>query len=477
MEHKLNQSQYLAQKQILTPQLRQFLRLLELPLLDLEQTIQEELIQNPALEEVPEAPEETNQMEPDSNLTPQNDFSEQDIATIETWLDRLQATKTTSDLSMNNQKDLQRKKDYEESILTSQTTLSEYLQWQLGLLNLGEKEREIALQIIGNINDDGYLKATLDEITQVVGVTLDLVKTVLNQIQSLDPPGVGAQNLNETLCLQLKRKNEDTSLAQKIVLEHLDLLRRKQFDQLAKIYQTQAEKIKNAYNLLIHLEPKPGRIFYRAEHTTIVPDARAYFSEDDPDQLLIELHRERLPSLRINPEYRKLYRQANLDKNAKTFLKNKIQSGLEIIRALAQRGSTLKRITEELVLVQKDFFTKGFSQLKPLRLKDIAEKIGIHESTVSRAIHGKYLDTPQGVIPFKSFFSSKLVSEDGSLESQKSALAMLKNLISQENKKKPLSDSALVQSLEAQGFHIARRTVAKYRDLLNILPAHLRKEF
>ncbi len=315
----------------------------------------------------------------------------------------------------------------------------------------------------------------MQELASATQSTEQEVERVLSKIQSLDPPGVGGRDLKEILLIQLIKQPGDTTTAQTIIHDYLPLLERKQFDQIARALNIPLKKIKEIYAQIGHLEPKPGRIFYREKPNFVIPDATVSISPSREDELVVEMNNDFIPSLRINATYREMVKQKNIDPTTKTFLREKIQSGLDLIRALSQRKSTLNQITEELVKAQRDFFTKGFAYLKPLRLKDVAETVGVHESTISRAIQNKYLATPQGTIPYKSFFSNRLDLENGHVESQKSAMEHLKQLIANEDKRKPLSDARLVQLLEADGIKIARRTVAKYRELLKILPAYLRK--
>lgn len=475
METRLSQTQ--TQRLILAPQLRQFLKLLELPVFELEQKIQAELEQNPALEEDMK-PEREEEPRSESDFEGESNHSDQvhDILQEMETLDRSRVYDDFSqDLSQSEPDELQRKRDYQESVQTKPPTLAEYLTWQLSLLELTEAEREIAQQIIGNINDDGQLLASTDELARESNASVGDVESVLTKIQSLDPPGVGGRDLSEVLLIQLRKKDGDTSLAQMVIKEYLPLLERKQFDHLARLLRTSPERMKEIYRQISRLEPKPGRVFYQEKPNFVIPDATVSFSQDHENELIIELNNEYVPTLRINPAYREMLKKKDLDAKTKAFLREKIQSGIDLIRAMAQRKSTIHQITDELVKVQRDFLTKGFAYLKPLRLKDIAEKIGVHESTVSRAIQNKYLNTPQGTISYKSFFSNKLESTNGKMESQKSAMERLKSLIANEDKKKPFSDAKLVQLLEQEGIKIARRTVAKYRELLKILPAYLRK--
>ena len=474
MEPKLSQNQ--SQRLILAPQLRQFLKLLELPIFELEQKVQEELEQNPVLEETKPASEEETASEPEAPETPREEEPVRDILREMEMLDRARNLEDfSSDFSGYNQDEAQKKRDYQESILTKPPTLGDYLDWQLGLLELSASERKIAQEIIGNVNDDGQLAASLEEIAQEAHATVQEVEHVLAKVQSLDPPGVGGRDLKEILLIQLRKLEGDTSLAQMVVQDHLPLLERKQFDALARAAGVSQDRIKEIAKQIARLEPKPGRIFYSEKPNYVVPDAEVSLAPEREDELVIELNHDFIPTLRINREYRQMLKQKDLDPKAKAFLREKVQAAMDLIRSLSQRKSTLRLITEEIVKLQHDFFTKGFAYLKPLRLKDIAERVKVHESTVSRAIQNKYLDTPQGTIPYKSFFSNKLESTNGTVESQKSALERLKHLIAAENKKKPLSDAKLVQLLNQEGIQIARRTVAKYRGLLKILPAYLRK--
>lgn len=474
METRLSQTQ--TQRMILAPQMRQFLKLLELPALELEQKIQDELEQNPVLEE--SKPDREEELRPEADPENEPDPKEQvrDILQEMELLDRASNRhEFPQDFSQNEPDELQRKRDYQETVQTKPPTLAEYLTWQLGLLELTKTERQIAGEIIGNINDDGQLVATMGEIAHETDAPVDHVEKVLKKIQSLDPPGVGGRDLGEILLIQLRKKEEETSLAQAIIKDHLSLLERKHFDQLARLLKTSPDRIKEVYRQISKLEPKPGRIFYQERSIFVVPDATVAIPPDNEEELVIEMNQDFIAIPRINPLYREMIKRKDLDPETKAFLRDKIQAGLNLIRALAQRKSTLYQITEELVKVQRDFFTKGFAYLKPLRLKDISEKIGVHESTVSRAMQAKYLETPQGTIPYKSFFSNRLESTNGKLESQKSALERLKSLIANEDKRKPVSDAKLVKLLEQEGIKIARRTVAKYRELLKILPAYLRK--
>lgn len=475
MEPRLSHTQ--TQKMILAPQMRQFLKLLELPVFELEQKIQQEIEQNPTLEESESAPE-IDAVSEDENETASEDTQIRDLLEeMATYQNARKLEDFSRDLSFSDPDETQKRRDFQESIQTKSLTLYDYLEWQLSMIDLSPKERKIADEVIGNINDDGQLVVSIEEIAEKTKSTPEQTNQVLGKIQLLDPPGVGGRDLREILLIQLRKQGGDTNLAQKIVGDYLSHLKRKQFDQLARLLQMTPQKIKEICQEIAKLEPKPGRIFYQEKPNFIVPDASVSIVPDRNDELALEINNTYVPRLKISLVYRDMLKKKDLDPGTKAFLKQKIQAGLDLIKSLAQRKSTIQLITEEIMKAQRDFFSKGFSYLKPLRLKDVSERIGIHESTVSRAIQGKYLDTPQGTIPYKSFFSNKLESsQEGESESQTSALERLKNLVGNENKQKPLSDAKLVVLLNQEGIKVARRTVAKYRDMLKILPAYLRKQ-
>ena len=480
MEPRLIQNQ--SQKLILSPQIRHYLRLLQLPLLQLYTAIEQELTENPVLEEVTkEAPDESTPTESSpENREEKADTDELRFEETVTNLDKLDENLRDSlyaqeDLSIPEAKSFGEQKDYQETLITRKESLFDYLLWQLGFLELSEPERRIADEIVGNITEEGYLGLPLEEIAKTCNIPVGEAEAVLQKIQTLDPPGIAARDLQETLLLQLERKGPEAELAIKLVDEHLLLLEKKQWDVLARLHQTHPEEIRKAAQLIARLDPKPGRTFYVEEPIAITPDASAYF-DDENGKLKVEIYDEELPEIRVSPYYRRLLKSKKLDATSRKFLKEKIQAAIDFVKALSQRRSTIRGITEEIVQAQADFFEKGFSHLRPLRLKDISARLGIHESTVSRAIQEKYLSTPQGTLPYKSFFSSKLNRTEGGTESQKSVVERVRELIRSEDPRHPLSDQAIAKILQGEGLRIARRTVAKYRDLLKVLPSHLRNK-
>lgn len=480
MEPRLFQSQ--TQKLVLSPLIRQYLKLLQLPLSELRSAIEQELAENSALEEVAKDNlEETAHSKLDEEKEGDNRAAEElrfdeTLRSLDKIDDALaQELYSQEDLSRPDPQLVSRHQDYKESLITRKESLFEYLLWQVNFLNLTDSEKEIAEEIIGNLTEEGYFSASVEEIAGSLKTTPEEVEKVLKEIQGLDPPGIAASNFQETLLLQLARKGEEAKLAREIVQNHLPLLEKKQWDQIAKQSGASPEAIRQAAQLIARLDPKPGRTFYSEDPIAVTPDASVSFDESGKEKLLVEMYDDEIPEIRISPYYRKMLRTGKLDETSRRFLKEKIQSAMNFLKALGQRQSTLHRITQEIVRAQPEFFTKGFSRLAPLRLKDIADGLGIHESTVSRAIQGKYISTPQGTLPYKSFFSSRLERTEGGAESQKSTMENIRRMIREEDPQKPLSDEALTKVLQEQGIKIARRTVAKYRELLKILPTHLRK--
>lgn len=471
-----------VQRLALSPQIRQYLKVLQLPLAELEQAVEQELAENPLLEEqASDDREESLDLRDGEDLKRRAEGDELKFGDSYNPLEQLDENfkqyYEAYETPLADPKDLQKRKDYEDTLLTKPQSLTEYLSWQIEFLDLNAKAMKIAVEIVGNIDENGYLQATVEEIATASGAEIPSVEAVLALVHELDPPGIGARDLREALLLQLHRINSpDTALALNIVTHHLPLLEKRDWGQLAKVLVADPGEVKKAAEQIAHLEPRPGRIFYAKESLAVVPDATVSFDDEKEDQLKIEIHSESVPELRISSYYRKLLRDRSLDRQTKHFLRDKLQAAMNFIRALQLRKSTLREITEEIVKAQRDFFEKGFSRLKPLRLKDISQALGIHESTVSRALHGKYIATPQGTIPYRSFFSSKLETITGEAESQKSIMEKMRTYIEKEDRSRPFSDQALVRQLREEGILIARRTVAKYRDLLKILPSHLRRQ-
>lgn len=484
--------QHHAQKLILSPQIRQYLKLLELPLAELEQAIDTELAENPCLEEKTPAPDEVTDA-PERIHGAEELHVGENYAHLDALNDDYNNSFDSLDLSRQDTKNLQERKNFQEGLLTKPEALSDFVLWQARLLDFSDEEIKIVEQLTGNIDESGYFQGSLEEIAANFKKPVSKIETVLKRIQTLDPPGIAARNLQETLLIQLSKKAEELArgpvpeeiapalaeieLARKMVAGHLPLLEKRDWTALAKLLHTSPEQIKKAARHIARLNPRPGRGFYADSPQAAPPDASITFNdeEDEKEPFKIEIHNEALREIRLSPYYRKLVRNKEMDAKTKVFLKEKMQAAIHFLRAIDLRQSTLRAITEQIVKAQPEFLEKGFAHLKPLRLKDISMELGIHESTVSRALHGKSVLTPQGMIPFKSFFSNKMEGAEGS-ESQKSIMEKIRHLIANEDPAKPLSDQEILKRLDEAGIKIARRTVAKYRDLLKILPTHLRRQ-
>lgn len=485
MDHKLFQQQ--SQKLILSPQIRQYLKLLQLPVAELQQAVEAELTENPVLEERQKEPsEETPLPEESREKNPSEITADGSFENLEKLDDNFKESLQYTDFSRQSSSDMEEWRNFQETLITRPEGLSDFLMGQVRFLEITDDEKKIAEEIIGNIDDDGYLRATLDEIAAASEASVDAVTKVLHEVQQLEPAGIGARDLQETILIQLKRKLENhdcpesvhqaLELALKITEQHLPLLEKRDHQALARAFSENPEHIKEAAFEISKLSPKPGRNYAAEETIPAEPDGAIVPDEDNPGAFKVELFDERIPEIRINPYYRKMLRTKGLDEKSKTFLKEKIQSALNFMQAINLRKSTLRLITEAIVKAQTPFLEKGFSHLNPLRLKDIADTIGIHESTVSRAIQGKYALTPQGMIAYKSFFSTRMETSEGPAESQKSIMEKIKGLIEKEDPKHPLSDQDLLEKMKTDGIVIARRTVAKYRELLRILPSHMRRQ-
>jgi RNA polymerase sigma-54 factor len=460
----------------LSPQMRVYLHLLHLPIVDLRQAVEDALEENPMLEEVSRAAELEDTENPAVSASKDTeDGTEETLPDDWNAKDPLTFTTSPSDLSRRKHEDTRKTKDFQETLITQPESLFDYLEWQIHFLEFDAHQKKIATEIIGNIDLEGFLKATLEEIAAASHAEVSTVEIVLRKIQNLDPPGIGARDLREALLIQLERKNPEATLAREIVREHLGLLAKKDWKMLTKILSVSEPEIKKAASLIARLNPKPGRSFYSEDAIVVTPDATVSIKDGTEEGLEIEIHNDFIPELRINAEYRRMMREKGLDEKTKEFLKTRLANGMDFLKAITLRGSTLRAITDEIVRAQPLFFTRGFSHLRPLRLKDIAERVNLHESTISRAIHGKYLRTPQGTIPYKSFFSQKVGTKNDEGESQKSIMERIRGLVEKEDPRKPLSDMAIVKNLKEEGITLARRTVTKYRETLKILPTHLRR--
>jgi RNA polymerase sigma-54 factor len=466
----------LSQKLILTPQLQQAIKLLQMPQLELAQVLNQELVENPFLEEAFEEPEiEEYSVDEPLSSAPADDTEvsfEENIVNfgVDDYFD--ERSSDGRDLGYFSP-GVDEQPSY-ELFYSRKPDLYDHLLWQLRLSNADDAIRMIAEAVIGNVDDDGYLRATDDELVAALDVGIDTVRSAVALVQSFDPPGMGARDLKECLLLQLKALDLNGTLVEKIVSNNLEDLQRKRYSHIAKQYNTPTEDIMAAVKIIEGLEPKPGRSFSSAETNYVVPDV--YISKIDGEYQII-LNEDGMPRLRLNSGYRKLLlKKEMLTKEEREFLKEKLRRAMELIKSLDQRNKTIYKVSESILKFQRDFFDRGMQNLKPLNLKDVAMDINMHESTISRVTSNKFLACDHGVFSFRFFFSSAIQSEAGDVSSTL-VKDLIRKIIAEEDPKKPLSDLMVVERLKEHNINIARRTVAKYREELKIPPQNQRKRF
>jgi RNA polymerase sigma-54 factor len=480
--------QQLQQKlqQKLSPAQIQVIKMLEVPTLELEERIRQELEENPALEDGPELDSETE--EHDDDLNAEDGGNNDDIDLDEYMADddipdyKLKANNTSKD------------DKHEDIPFTVGMTFHEYLMDQVGLLQLTEKERLLIEYVIGNIDDEGYLRRTpeamVDDIVFQAGVqtTDEEMIHMIGQVQQFDPAGVGACNLQECLMLQLERKHStvNVELAKRIIAEYFEEFSKKHYDKILRGLDIDDRMLKTVMNEIIHLNPKPGNAWggnvLEKSMGTIVPD---FILENDEGQLSVHLNNSNIPELRVNSTYNEMFKdyaankqnQTREMKDAVMFVKQKIDSARWFIDAIKQRQQTLLTTMMAIVELQKEFFIEGDdTYLKPMILKDIADRTGYDISTISRVSNSKYIQTEFGIFPVKYFFSESMTNDSGEEVSTREIKQILLECVENEDKRKPMNDDILAEVLKTKGYIIARRTVAKYREQLNIPVARMRKE-
>ncbi len=461
-----------TQKLIMTPELRQAIVILQLPSLELAQYIQQQLTENPVLEIKEETPEREAGREEDA-------AAEQVVPESETFdLDWQEYFQDGSDLGYIRSPREQLPESSFESFLTEAPTLHEHLQVQLMLALPEGRARHIGEFIIGNIDENGYLRITVEEIARLFDTGQEEVIRVLQVIQGFDPPGVGARNLVECLLLQLQHFNGATagSHVQTIIQEHLAELGGGRLAKIGKALGISVEEVQAAADIIRRLDPKPGRRFGHAGDVRyIVPDVVV---ERVGKEYVVLVNDVSVPRLGINPLYQSLIRrEGTCDEDTRRFIEGKLNAAAWIIRSIEHRRLTLYRVVNCIIDFQREFMEKGVKYLKPLTLKQVAEVLGLHESTVSRATSNKYAQTPQGVFELKFFFASGVQNQDGSATSAKSIKRLIQEQVQGEDPKNPLTDQELANRLSSRGIRISRRTVAKYRDEIGIPAVSRRKRY
>ena len=455
-----------TQKLVMTATLQQAIKLLPLSRLELIQKVHQEILENPFLEEV--ATQETSDTELANADLPQETSQDSEEFEVD-WEAYLQDFSTNPDYVPTISKEVPSL----EATLKSETSLAEHLLWQLSLTVHDELEKQIGTYLIGNIDDDGYLQSQTEEVAKAFEVEEEQISAVLEVIQSFDPPGVGARDLQESLLVQLHHLEMNDSLAWKIAQQYLSQLDERYFQKIAKSFGATITEVIAAVGLIRTLDPKPGSRFNSPRVEYIVPDVVIVKVDDDYQVILNE---DGMPSLRINALYQNVLRQNDgMQSDTREYLEEKFRSAIWLMKSVEQRRQTLLRVTKSLCKFQREFLDKGLAYLKPLVLKDVADDIGMHESTVSRVTTNKYVYTPQGVFELKFFFHSGLESLDGDAMSSVSVKDIIRRAVAAEDARKPLTDQQLMMILEAKGVKIARRTIAKYRQELHIAPASRRK--
>jgi RNA polymerase sigma-54 factor len=496
MAQGLYLSQKMALSQMLAPQLQQSLALLQAPTLELQALVEQELQQNPILEEQTENPtdgqekgeesaqEKADLSEPpeDVNYDPTEEKSKDDPvddwqAEVERlsqldqeWRDYFSETNLPS---RPNPDDEEKRQFMLDSIVTT-TSLQETLREQVRMSELPEEQWQVADLLIGNIDDRGYLKASIDELTFSTNMDPDLIRKVLGVIQSFDPPGVATRDLRECLMKQLERTQKEKTLEYRILDQCFKQLSKRRMPDIARQLGVTIQQVQEAAERISNLDPRPGSSFASENQQYVVPEV---FITKDEDEFVVSTNNDHIPQLRISNTYKDLLSKAESSADLREYIREKIRSGKFLIKSINQRQQTIANIAKEIVKRQKEFFEKGVAHLKPMTMMQIAEVVGVHETTVSRAVSGKYLQCPQGIFEMKYFFTSAIQTASGSNVSNTTVKDMINDMVRNEEPTKPLSDEEIVKRLAEKDIKIARRTVAKYRSELNILPSHLRKSY
>ena len=502
MAQGLQLSQRLTQSLVLAPQLQQSLALLQAPTLELKALVEQELQQNPVLEEAPEAEIDVEEKESPESDTPEaadpaadpaeppadvtvDPASERDasdpvdefeaeferlVQLDQEWRDHFAQT----NLPMRASAEEEEKRQFMFDSLVSATSLQQILIEQVRESTLSEEQRPTAEMLIGNIDDYGYLKATLDELAFSTNQPAEKIGEVLKVIQGFDPAGVGARDLRECLMLQLERAGQQSTLEYRIINEFMDALGKRRIPEIARGTGTEVDEVQEALERIARLEPRPGRAFLPDNDQFVLPEV---FVQRSGDDFIVTTNNEHIPHLRISNTYKDLMAQGKNAPEVRNYIREKIRAGKFLIKSLQQRQQTILNIAKEIVQRQREFMEKGVAFLKPLTMVQVAEIVGVHETTVSRAVSGKYIQTPQGIFEMKFFFTAGIQTASGDGMSNTSVKDMIAEIFKKEDSAKPLSDQEVVRMLKEKGIVIARRTVAKYRTELNILPSNLRKVY
>lgn len=473
-----------TQSLVLAPQLRQSLKILQVAQMDLRTTIQEELQTNPSLEELPmetltlEDPNADNSESSERDTDADGKTEELDFTANfeilnkldEDWRDYMSQVGGSQNYSTE---DAERREHFFNS-LVEETSLQGHLLEQASLADLGASQREAIEYLVGSLDNSGFLTSSLADLSLLSGISLTEMQGAHVILKTFDPPGIGAFDIQDCLATQLEIRGRSDSHAYEIVQKHFKLLSRRRIPDIARRMGISVEEVQDAIEEISLLNPAPGRRFAEDTNRSVLPDVAV---EWDGDKWKVTLNSDYIPRLRINPVYKELIAKGTISRQEKEYIQEKMRSGKFLINSIEQRQQTIERISNEIVRIQTDFLEEGVSKLRPCTMTQVADAVGVHETTVSRAIANKYIQTPHGVFELKFFFTPGYQGADGEAISNTSVKDMIQHLVAQEDPAKPLSDQEIVARLKEREIDIARRTVAKYREELNILPSNLRRQY
>jgi RNA polymerase sigma-54 factor len=478
MALELRQQLRLTQQLVMTPQLQQAIKLLQLSRLELLDVINQEMVENPLLEETsPEQTPEDSGGEEVTSSPADEDESTEPVTIKETARDDIDWTNYLDEYNASGgpvhyEPEARETPEY-ENILVRRESLADHLRWQLLLCLPDDTEESVGSAIIGSLDADGYLQATVDEIAGWVGVRSARVEEVLKKLQTFDPLGVCSRDIRECLMIQAERLGLEDSLVAQIIQTQFKHLENKNYKAICQALHISLDEVLAAVDVIVGMEPKPGREFSEEEPQYVTPDVFVY---KIGDEFVIVLNEDGMPKLRVSPFYRDTLQKARTaGAQTKDYIQNKLRSAVWLIRSIHQRQRTIYKVVESIVRFQHDFLEKGIAHMKPMVLRDVAEDIGMHESTVSRVTTNKYVHTPQGTFELKFFFNSSISRIHGEAIASASVKEKIRQIIQSEDLRRPYSDREMVEILEAANINVARRTVAKYREMLGVLPSSKRK--
>src|SRR5437764_5183623 len=466
-----------AQKQILTPGLVQMVSVMALNRLELKEMINQEMIANPVLEEQSEEPTQAdnysdeNFLKEETEKVPEkpepNPFDEFDVGTFfNQYLD------TGGDGGQSQEREVSERPSFEK-FLSSPTGLTDHLQWQLSVTICSDAVRQVTEKIIGNLDENGYLTALPEELTEDGKYSQDDLDDALAVVQEFDPIGVGAHDLLECLLLQLKAFDPQNTLALQIVSEHLKQVQSNQLKEIARALNRPLEVVKRAIDVIKKLDPRPGLRYNKTEPRLVEPDV--YFRKVD-GQWQAYLNEDDMPQLRLSPTYRRLLVKDAADRDVRNYVKERFTAAIQLMKNIEQRKHTILRVCQSIIARQGDFLTHGQDALKPMMIKEVAEEVGVHPSTVSRAVASKYAHTPHGVYELRYFFSEAVQGPSGGETPLLVLKRKVKKMSGEEDQRHPVADDQIAKKLDDTGIHVTRRTVAKYREDMRIPSTHQRRE-